>query len=100
VERPRPDHSLWKESRDHDHVPDVEREGDLRSPAPGGVSLAAQRVQRCRHVHRVLEVWGGGDVLMWRIPSEPTPASRMVGSLLVVSALLLLMGVAGWIEGW
>jgi hypothetical protein len=37
---------------------------------------------------------------MWRIPSEPTPASRMVGSLLVVSALLLLMGVAGWIEGW
>jgi hypothetical protein len=34
-----------------------------------------------------------------RIPDEPTPASRMVGSLLVVTAFLALLGLAGWIEG-
>lgn len=34
-----------------------------------------------------------------RIPDEPTPASRMVGALLVVSAFLVLLGIAGWIEG-
>lgn len=34
-----------------------------------------------------------------RIPDKPTPASRLVGSLLVVTALLLLLGIAGWVEG-
>lgn len=35
---------------------------------------------------------------MSRYP-EPTPASRMVGALLIVSALIVIMGIAGWIEG-
>ena len=35
---------------------------------------------------------------MSRYP-EPTPTSRMVGALLVLSAFMLLLGVAGWIEG-
>jgi hypothetical protein len=28
----------------------------------------------------------------------PTPTSRFIGALVVVSAILLLMGIAGWIE--
>lgn len=35
---------------------------------------------------------------MSRYP-EPTPASRMVGALLVLSAFMLLLGFAGWAEG-
>jgi len=34
------------------------------------------------------------------IPDKPTPASRMVGALLVVTAFFFLCGIAGWIEGW
>lgn len=30
---------------------------------------------------------------------EPTPTSRLVGALLAVTALLALLGLAGWIEG-
>ena len=29
----------------------------------------------------------------------PTPASRLMGAILVVTGILALMGIAGWIEG-
>lgn len=30
---------------------------------------------------------------------RPTPASRLIGSLLVVTALLAMLGIVGWVEG-
>jgi len=33
------------------------------------------------------------------IPDRPTPASRMAGALLVLSAFLLVLGFVGWVEG-
>lgn len=30
----------------------------------------------------------------------PTPTSRMIGSILAVTGLIALLGVAGWVESW
>lgn len=34
-----------------------------------------------------------------RIPEESTPVSRAVGYLLCLVGFLLVLGIAGWIEG-